>query len=250
MSLPILAKNRGGAFAAGPAVAPSDAYSNAYSVSFDGIDDYMDCGDIDALDSAANFSLSLWANFVNFSETYNMICGSGTGTADRFLLVPRKGPSDAVSNTFEIYFCGASAALSGTSLGLGVDTWYHVAIYKNGANMSLYIDNSLEDSISDAPTSGAATGSNFAVGRGIYSGAYSASVIVDELAIWNSDQSSNRTAIYNSGAPGDLSSYSPSHWWRMGENDDGTGTTVTDQGNGGNNGTLTNGPTFSTDVPS
>ena len=33
-------------------------------------------------------------------------------------------------------------------------------------------------------------------------------------------------------------------WWRMGDNDGGTGTTITDQGSGGNNGTLTNGPTF------
>jgi plastocyanin len=32
-------------------------------------------------------------------------------------------------------------------------------------------------------------------------------------------------------------------------NDSGTGTTITDQGSGGNNGTLTNGPTFSMDTP-
>jgi hypothetical protein len=35
----------------------------------------------------------------------------------------------------------------------------------------------------------------------------------------------------------------------MGDDDGATGTTITDQGSGGNNGTLTNGPTFSTDVP-
>lgn len=33
-------------------------------------------------------------------------------------------------------------------------------------------------------------------------------------------------------------------------NDSGTGTTITDQGSGDNNGTLTNGPTFSTTIPS
>jgi hypothetical protein len=36
----------------------------------------------------------------------------------------------------------------------------------------------------------------------------------------------------------------------MGENDGATGTTITDQGSGGNDATLVNGPTFSTDVPS
>ena len=73
---------------------------------------------------------------------------------------------------------------------------------------------------------------------------------MDEVAIWQSDQTSNIAAIYNSGTPGDLSSYNPLHWYRMGDNDGGTGTTITDQGSGGNNGTLTNGPTFSTSVPS
>jgi len=35
----------------------------------------------------------------------------------------------------------------------------------------------------------------------------------------------------------------------MGDNDGGTGTTITDQGSGGNDGTLINAPTFSTNVP-
>ncbi len=56
--------------------------------------------------------------------------------------------------------------------------------------------------------------------------------------------------LYNSGVPGNLSSFNPIGWWRMGDDDGGTGTTITDQGSGGNDGTLINGPTFSTDVPS
>ena len=68
--------------------------------------------------------------------------------------------------------------------------------------------------------------------------------------MWNSDQSSNISSIYNSGVPNDISSLSPLHWWRMGDNNSGTGTTITDQGSGSNDGTLTNGPTFSSDVPS
>ena len=39
-------------------------------------------------------------------------------------------------------------------------------------------------------------------------------------------------------------------WWRMGDNDNGTGTTITDQGSGSSDGTLVNSPTFSTTVPS
>ena len=44
---------------------------------------------------------------------------------------------------------------------------------------------------------------------------------VDELALWNSDQSANVIDIYNSGAPFDLTTLttSPDHWWRMGDGD-------------------------------
>ena len=44
---------------------------------------------------------------------------------------------------------------------------------------------------------------------------------VDELAVWDSDQSANISDIYNSGSPSDLSALtaSPSHWWRLGDGD-------------------------------
>ena len=61
-----------------------------------------------------------------------------------------------------------------------------------------------------------------------------------------------RSDIYNSGVPNDCTALGISglaNYWRMGDNDSGTGTTVTDQGSRGNNGTLVNAPTFETNVP-
>ncbi len=75
--------------------------------------------------------------------------------------------------------------------------------------------------------------------------------LIDEAALFNSALSaSDITTLYNRGVPGDISSLSPVGWWRMGDNDGASDITITDQGSGGNNGTLTNGPTFSTEVPS
>lgn len=50
-------------------------------------------------------------------------------------------------------------------------------------------------------------------------GASSRGSLVDELAIWDSDQGSNVASIYNLGTPGDLQSLgtAPSHWWRLGD---------------------------------
>ena len=74
--------------------------------------------------------------------------------------------------------------------------------------------------------------------------------LMDEVSLFNTALTQREiTAMYNSGTPNDISSLSPLGWWRNGDNDSGTGTTVTDQGSGGNDATLTNGPTFSTTVP-
>ena len=76
--------------------------------------------------------------------------------------------------------------------------------------------------------------------------------LIDEVSVFNSELSaSDITAIYNSGVPTDISSLSPVGWWRMGDGTEaGSGTTVYDMSSNSNNGTLINGPTFSTTVPS
>ena len=71
---------------------------------------------------------------------------------------------------------------------------------------------------------------------------------IDEFTYWDSDQSENFSAIYNNGNPVDLNPYSPVHWWRMGDAEGGTGTTITDQGSGRND-LIIHGATFSKDTP-
>lgn len=68
--------------------------------------------------------------------------------------------------------------------------------------------------------SGSLSGQNLRVGK-LVSGNTLTGEKVDELAIWDSDQSSNISDIYNSGTPFDLSTLGtqPKHWWRMGDGD-------------------------------
>ena len=69
--------------------------------------------------------------------------------------------------------------------------------------------------------SGALEGQNLRVGR-FSSGNYlQGGAKVEELAIWNSDQTANVADIYNSGATHDLEDLTtpPTHWWRMGDGD-------------------------------
>ena len=72
---------------------------------------------------------------------------------------------------------------------------------------------------------------------------------MDELAIWSGTTltSSDATALYNSGAPTDLSTFStpPDNWWRF---EEGSGTTISDS-IGSADATIVNQTSFSSDVP-
>ena len=63
---------------------------------------------------------------------------------------------------------------------------------------------------------------------------------IDEVYVWDNDQSANISTIYGNGVPTDLSSLNPLGHWRFGETDVFTTSwTLIDQGSGGNDGTST-----------
>ncbi|NRA78748.1 MAG: LamG domain-containing protein [Pseudoalteromonas sp.] len=68
---------------------------------------------------------------------------------------------------------------------------------------------------------GSIIGQNWRIGRYNNGQSLRNNCRVDELAIWDSDQSSNSSLIYNNGVPHDLINLSqaPTHWWRMGDGD-------------------------------
>ncbi len=118
------------------------------------------------------------------------------------------------------------------------DSWQHFLITYDGgttgsssgsisdyySRFSIYIDGVAQattNSNSNFGITTALTGQNFRIGRYNTSSYMRNSCKVDELAIWNSDQSLNVSSIYNSGVPFDLSTLvtQPENWWRMGDSD-------------------------------
>lgn len=98
----------------------------------------------------------------------------------------------------------------------GINTSYsRFKIYKNGV---LQTPTNTNDNYG---FSGAINTENFRFSRLTSSGQYSRNCFIDELAMWASDESSNASAIYNSGSPFDLNTLtsSPDNWWRMGDGD-------------------------------
>ncbi len=120
---------------------------------------------------------------------------------------------------------------------VSIDTWQYVTVTYDGgttgassgdindyySRFSIYIDGvsqTTNNSNSNYGWSGAISGQNLRVGK-LVSGNTLNGEKIDELAIWNSDQSANIATIYNSGTPFDLSTLGtePKHWWRMGDGD-------------------------------
>jgi len=116
-------------------------------------------------------------------------------------------------------------------------TWQHVAVTYDGgttgsassdvnlyySRFKMYIDGvsqTLGGSHGNYGYSAAMQSGNFRFGR-LTSGNSLRGANLDEIAIFDSDESSNISDIYNSGNVKDLSllTTEPKHWWRMGDGD-------------------------------
>jgi hypothetical protein len=103
----------------------------------------------------------------------------------------------------------------------------------NGGNTSsnykIYINGS---EVNTTATGAYAVLTNFnSIGAANNGATFRVNGFVDEVAIFSSELSATDvTAIYNNGVAVDISSFSPISWWRMGDDNGGTGTIVTDKG--------------------
>ena len=235
--------------------------TNGFSVSLDGTDDY-----IDTAASLTIHSASVWikpSSTINSSSGAQVVMG-GDGSNYRPIFIGN-GTSYVTNEVVGVSY-GLGAFGTGSGVTLSNSSWNHIFIawktssQSNGgsAGYDFWINGTLQTTGSGAQSGGTVptspmTVTSVDIGRRqnntqLYAG------LVDEVALWSTDVSGDIATIYNSGKPDDLSSSSvvstlPINWYRMGDNDGGTGTTITDQGSSPANGTLTNGPTFSTDVP-
>jgi len=214
----------------GTASAPS--FSNTQSINLDGIDDHIDCGSGASLQITGALSISAWVKTTD--TNYIGIYGKGNSVAlsDVYFRMQNTGVIRVFLNNTSVNVTGTTAINDGN--------WHHVMfVYVPSTSMTIYVDGSQDAQNTTSIPS--AINNNYS---NVYIGQFQRWLgNIDEVAVWNSDQSSIASSIGSS--PVDLSSYSPVSWWRF----EGSGTTATDSGTGGNDGTLTNGVTRSTDVP-
>ena len=147
-------------------------------------------------------------NYIRFQSATNSL---PAGTWAHVMITYDGGTTGASSADVNDYYSRFDVFINGTSVISG-GTWSH-----NNYGYSGSID-----------------ADNLRVGRYSSGNHLKDSAKIDELAIWSGDQSSNVSAIYNSGTPFDLSTLTddPDHWRRMGDGD--TYANLQDNGSVGN----------------
>jgi hypothetical protein len=211
---------------------------NAKSVLFDGTDDTMTLAS--ELNFTGTFTFSIWVKPVSGNEGFISVGDSGTS-----------GPwldwyGAAYGNTWVLRKMGTITGAAGAATA---GSWYHLLVIRDSLNVvKLYADGAQTGSSSSF--TGTAEFSTFAAATA--AGSIALNGYLDEIAFWDSDQTSNIAAIYNSRVAGDIWEVSPPlHWYRLGDINGGSGATIADIGSAADNdGTLNNGPTYTTDVPS
>ena len=218
-------------------------FSNTKSCDFDGGDEYIA---VTSFNFATAKTLSYWIKLDSISSAGVYIFGKGasyytylTANGQTVYLYASTGP-----------LAGVTAFSIGATHAITTGSWIHIAIVGDGTTAKLYKDGVERASGSDrTPQNVDRFGGDSIGGSRFVNGK------MDEVAYFASALSGAQiTNIYKGeesggsggtpGTPGDLDTFSPVHWWRMGDGD--TFDTLTDHGKdgsgnpSGNDGTMTN----------
>ena len=224
----------------------ADPFSNIFSTSFDGVDDFVDMGD-SSIFSFGNgttdtaFSISFWTRFESVGSGNSGILGKDSNGTSREYQVWMS----AAALRFRLYddTTGGSITKTLTTLPSAL-TWYHIVCTYDGsltsAGMKIYMNavtpaqsgssfltyNAMIDTA--APFTIGTVASQFMEGN------------VDEVSMFDIELSAAQIlAIYNGGTPKTLNQHAGLiGWWRMG--DSGAFPEINDNSTNSNTGTCQN----------
>lgn len=211
-------------------------FENTKSLEFDGIDDNVNMGNPTELQITGALSISFWFKSTSTATGDNDMTIAKDDFSNRSYAIWTQAFGTTKVIEFRIFSGGASTIVQ-TASDYQDGNWYHVlCVFVPSTSIKIYVDGVNDGSnTTSIPSTIDNDPADFKLGG---NPSYSLLGNLDEVAIWNSDQTSNLSAIYNSGTPDDLTSLSPVGWWRNGDGD--TYPTIADYGSGGNSGAMSN----------
>lgn len=222
-------------------------FSNIYSLSFAGVDDYVNLNSAASTFDLGIGAISVWAKLDSVSDNTpifkfyvnanNQVTIIYLHATNEFKFMMKRGGV----NTQVVVTAGSIE---------GDGAFHHYALSWNvsGGKYLAYIDGSQVGTTQTSFGTWSGTPTVFELGRNGLSGTGYWIGQIDEIATFDTSKTTIEiAAIYNSGVPTDLSGESGLvGYWR---NEEGSGTSIADSSTNSNTGTLVNGTAFSTDVP-
>jgi len=246
-----------GTYTLGSAKGPFSKYSIQFADTTQRVEN--DTTSIDAMLTSigtGDISFSTWFKFDSLTDSQYLIYMGAVNVSYDFMSLRYNEPEEKIEIRARAGSTGQDITLSDAVIQVG--EWYHIVGVRSGTTGKIYVNGVMNSS----------TGTEF----GVSLGNQTAGVSTDfrkigfggigrqkEIAIWDTALSDEDVySLYNYGLPNNLSladSYETSKtanlklWWRMGDNNNGAGTTITDQSGGGYDGTVAGDPDFIIDHP-
>jgi len=186
-----------------------DKFRDEFSLSFDGTNDYIDCGDKSAFD-IQSFTISAWIK-INDVDYNGILSHYATNNGYNFFV-----NTDGKLRTYIGDNTGANSLVSGTALG--ANKWYHCVTTYTSGTRKIYLNGVEDGSSSTAVTITFPTGS-LVIGEAI--DAYMNGNI-SEVTIYDKALSASEVkTLYNGREPYNhkegVCSSNLQAWWRMGD---------------------------------
>ena len=191
-----------------------------YVMDFDGGDNIIVGKKFDFVQSTNVFTINLWIKSSNFNHNSNQVILGTNNTSSNnqvgFQLWndDRGGGNGNQALNFNI-FNGSSGTAIAVNTALTDNNWHMITVVGTGSSINMYKDgNTTPIGSSSSATTSTTAQSNLLIGTNILS---SLGFIgkISNLAIWNTDQSTNVANIYNNGSPQTSYTVTPQNWWKL-----------------------------------
>lgn len=211
------------------------SYPNVYSLDFDGSNDFVSFAAA-VLNPNLDFTFECWVKLDTGGQM--PFFSSSTDGSHYWIFINQTSPNAV---TFQ-YDTGGGGQFVSAAVPLSTGVWTHLALSRSGNSWQWYINGVASGGVTTDSSN--TLDQNTAPLIAAYSSLFWDGKI-DEVRIWDVARTAGQIAanISRNVVPADEPNLTG--YWRF---EEGSGTTATDSA-GANNGTLTNGPTYSTDKP-
>ena len=200
----------------------SPSFINTYSLDFDGMDDYVDCGILPNI-PFSGMSYSMWFKSSDVTRLNRLMGYRDVGIDENAFYTYTNGGKVG----FGILYGTLGTFYESTSNTISPNTWYHIVVVYDGSltgkenTMKIYVNGlqltSLTGNGGEPTSTLTAPTTNLSIG-GWYTNGFPLGNI-DEPSVFNYALSQQDiTTIYNGGTPTDLTPLNPIAWYRMGDN--------------------------------